>query len=104
MEHLAYALLSCLVVIGVDWVLIDGFRASLVGFRKLPEGYRYRRFIFPRISMVIISAIVMYLSSQTMLFGHMSDVVGVVGMAAFILLVIYSQVVMFLHSKPYEDE
>lgn len=104
MEHIAYALLSCLVVIGVDWALIDGFRASLVGFRKLPEGYRYKHFVFPRIGMVIITGIVMYLSSRTKLLGDMSDVAGVGAMAAFLLLVIYPQVVMFRRSEPYRDE
>jgi hypothetical protein len=104
MEYVAYALLSCLVLIGLDWALIDGFRASLVGFRKLPEGCRYRHFIFPRIGMVIIAGVVMYVSSQTKLFGEMSDVAGIGAMAAFVLLVIYPQVVMFRRSEPYRNE
>lgn len=99
MEHVAYALLSCLVVIGVDWALIDGFRASLVKFRKLPEGYGYRDFVFPRIGLVIITGVVMYLSSQTKLFGDMSGVAAVGAMAVFVLSVIYPQIIMFRRSE-----
>jgi hypothetical protein len=54
--------------------------------------------------MVIIAGVVMYLSSQTKLFGDMSDVAGIGAMAAFVLLVIYPQVVMFRRSEPYRNE
>lgn len=104
MEHIAYALLSCLVVAGVDWALIDGFRASLAGFRDVPKGYEYRRFVFPRLVFVIAAGLVMYLSAWTGLLGEMSDLAAVAAIVLFILLVLYPQVVMFTHSKPYQNK
>lgn len=102
MEDAAFALLACLIVVGVDWALIDGFRASLVAFRDLPKAYNYRKFLFPRIFLILLSGLTIYIGSQTDAFGEQRDVAIFFAIALFFITSLYPQVVMFLRSKSYE--
>lgn len=103
MEHIAYALLTCLLLIGVDWALIDGFRMSLTSFRNVPSHFNYKKFMFPRLAIVVIAGILIYCASQTQAFNNLSNTVLSLAIAVFFLSSFYPQVVMVLRSKPYKD-
>ena len=103
MEHIAYALLTCFLLIGVDWALIDGFRMSLASFRDVPSDLNYKKFMFPRLVIVAIAGILIYAASQTQAFSGLSDTVLGSAIAVFLLSSFYPQIVMFLRSKPYKD-
>ena len=103
MEHAAYALLTCLFLIGVDWALIDGFRMSLASFRDVPSHLNYKKFMFPRLGAVVIAGVLIYAASQTRAFNNLSNTVLGLAVVLFFLSSFYPQIVMFLRSKPYKD-
>lgn len=103
MEHVAYALLTCLMLIGVDWALIDGFRMSLASFRDVPRCLNYKKFMFPRLVIVVIAGTLIYTASQTQAFNNLSNAVLGLAIGAFFLSSFYPQILMFLRSKPYKD-
>ncbi len=98
----AFIILTCIIAVGVDWALVDGFRSCLVAFRSLPEDYNYRRFLFPRIIVILASGIGIYVGSETHILGERSTLVICLAMVLFFVTSLYPQVVMFLRSKPYD--
>lgn len=101
MKDILFSLLFFLVLVGVDWALVDGFRRSLVAFRDIPAEYSYRKFIFPRVVVIFISAVLLYVSSQTKVFGEHGVTLSFVSIGLFLLSSFYPQIVMFLRSKAY---
>ena len=101
MKDVLLSLLFFLVLIGVDWALVDGFRRSLLAFRDVPKAYDYRSFMFPRILIIFLSAILLYLGSQTNLFGQHVVPITIVAIGIFFMSSLYPQIVMFLRSKAY---
>ena len=104
MEHIVFALFTCIILVGVDWALIDGFRVSLSYFREVSESCNYKDFLFPRIGITVISGIMLYVGFQTDLFEESSNVVGITSIVLFFISALYPQVVMFARSKPYQNE
>lgn len=101
MKDALLSLLLFLVLIGVDWAMINGFRRSLLAFRDVPKEYDYRRFIFPRFIVILLSAILLYLGSQTDVFGKYSITLSFTSIGMFFVSSLYPQIVMFLRSKAY---
>jgi hypothetical protein len=101
MKDVLLSLLFFLILVGVDWALVDGFRRSLLAFRDIPKEYNYKRFIFPRILVILISAVLLYVSSQTDAFGRHGIALSFVSMGIFFISSFYPQIVMFLRSKAY---
>lgn len=101
MKDALFSLLFFLVLVGVDWALVDGFRRSMLAFCDIPEEYNYRRFIFPRIIAILISAVLLYISSRTDTFGRHGVSLSFVSVGIFFLSSFYPQIVMFLRSKAY---
>ena len=101
MEHLPYILAISLILMGVDWALIDGFRASLKAFRDIPRKLDYKYFLFPRIIVTITSGIMIYLCAETKLFGDYSVVLIFAAILVFFVTSLYPQAVMLFRSKTY---
>lgn len=101
MKDALLLLLFVLVLIGVDWALVDGFRRSLLAFRDVPKEYDYRRFIFPRFIVILLSAILLYFGSQTDAFGKYGVILSFTSIGMFFVSSLYPQIVMFLRSKAY---
>ena len=101
MKDALLSLLFFLVLVGVDWALVVGFRRSLLAFRDVPKEYNYRRFVFPRIFIIFLSAILLYLGSQTDLFGQNGVPLTFAAIGIFLISSLYPQIVMFLRSKAY---
>lgn len=103
MKNILFSLLVFLIFIGMDWILIDGFKNSLTAFRDVPKEYNYKRFLFPRIFIILLSALLFYFSSRTDFFGQCGFPLIFVAMGIFFLSSLYPQVVMFLRSRAYID-
>lgn len=101
MKDALFSLLFFLVLFSVDWAMIDGFRRSLLAFRDVPTDCNYKKFIFPRIILIILSAVLLYFSSQTNLFGHYGVELSFVSIGVFFMSSFYPQIVMLLRSKAY---
>ena len=99
MKDVLVCLLYFLVLIGVDWALFDGFRRSLLAFRDIPTEQNYERFLFPRVLIILLSSVLLYLSSQTDLFGQYHVALSFTALGIFLVSSLYPQVVMFLRSK-----
>lgn len=101
MKDILLSLLFFLNLVGVDWALVDGFRRSLLAFRDIPKEYNYMSFIFPRILAILISAVLLYVSSQTDAFGCHGVELSFMSMGIFFISSFYPQIGMFLNSKAY---
>jgi hypothetical protein len=101
MENALYSLLFFVALVGVDWALIDGFRRSILTFRKVPEYYNYRYFAFPRMILVFVFSVTLYFGSQTNVFGQHGTELSFVSAGMFLLTCLYPQAVMLFNSRPY---
>jgi uncharacterized membrane protein HdeD (DUF308 family) len=104
MEHVVFALFTCVILVGADWALIDGFRMSLSYFRDVSDDYDYKRSLFPRMAITVVSGVMLYVSFQTNILEENSSVVGVISIALFFISAFYPQAIMFARSKPYQNE
>lgn len=101
MQDVLLSILFFVILASVDWALVDGFRRSLLAFRDIPEYYNYRRFMFPRIFVILLSSIILYYSSQTDAFGNKGFVFSISAIVVFFMSSLYPQIVMLLRSKAY---